>query len=67
MNIIEISIRLKSLLDRMDVPEQRKTDFDWLLRNLGIRNSSHADFSEAIGLIKEFKSLKSEIFNDEND
>ena len=64
MNIIELVMSLKTLLDKMDVPEQRKTDFAWLLRNLAIRNSNHPDFQEAINLIKEFKSLKSEIFGE---
>ena len=64
MNIIELVMSLKTLLDKMDVPQQRKTDFPWLLRNLAIRNSNHPNFQEAINLIKEFQSLKSEIFDE---
>lgn len=64
MNIIEMAFELKNTLDKMDVPEARKTDFGWLLRNLGIRNSNHPDFEKAIGLIREFQALKSKIFED---
>ena len=44
---------LKEILDSMDVPEFRKSDFGWLGRNLGIRNNSHPQFNRAIELIKE--------------
>lgn len=37
----------------MDIPEMRKNDFQWLLRNLAIRNSKHPDFIKTIGLIKD--------------
>jgi hypothetical protein len=50
--------RLKSILSRMDVPETRKTDLRWLLRNLGIRNKNHPDFLEAMGLIGAILSNK---------
>jgi hypothetical protein len=44
---------LKSILDTMDVPEQRKdisknTNVEWLLRNLFIRNCDHDWFDEVI-------------------
>lgn len=43
---------LKLILDKMDVPEQRKTDFGWLNRNLGVRNKEHPDFERAMQIIK---------------
>jgi len=44
---------LKTILDTMDVPEQRKdisknTNVEWLLRNLFIRNWDHDWFDEVI-------------------
>jgi len=44
--------RLNEILDTMDIPNSRKTDFSWLIRNLFIRNGDHVDFKEAINLIK---------------
>jgi hypothetical protein len=46
--------RLSKLLNDMDVPEQRKTDFRWLNRNLGIRNSEHPNFRESMNIIQKF-------------
>ena len=43
---------LKLILDKMDVPETRKTDFGWLNRNLGVRNKEHPDFERAMQIIK---------------
>ena len=48
--------RLRLLISTMDVPEGRKTnitvqDIRWLSRNLGVRNSQHPDFSEAMNII----------------
>lgn len=45
--------KLKEILDQMDVPEMRKSDLGWLKRNLGIRNSGHPLFNQAMELIKE--------------
>lgn len=44
---------LHEILDSMDIPEQRKKDFYWLLRNLSIRNSEHPKYEEAISLLKK--------------
>jgi hypothetical protein len=38
--------RIQELLETMDVPKERKTDYCWLLGNVGIRNSDHPNFSE---------------------
>lgn len=44
---------LKLILNKMNVPEGRKSDLGWLGRNLAIRNSNHPDFNRAMELIKE--------------
>ena len=45
--------RIQELLKDMDVPDARRKDFRWLLRNLFVRNSKHPNFEEACGLLKE--------------
>ena len=45
-------LRLKEILNTMNIPESRKDDFNWLLRNLGIKNINHPDLKEALELIK---------------
>lgn len=42
---------LKKLLDTMIVPENRKTDWEWLRRNLPIKNMKHPDIRRAMTLI----------------
>lgn len=44
--------KLFTLLETMDVPDNRKDDYKWLNRNLGIRNSTHPNFELAKSLIK---------------
>lgn len=49
--------QLKKILNTMDVPLWKKQvdnqhNLFWLIRNLGIRNSDHKDFNEAIEIIK---------------
>lgn len=49
--------RLKEILDTMDIPSQRKevgiiSNLSWLNRNIGIRNSNHPQFDEAILCIR---------------
>ena len=51
---------LKEILDTMDIPEMRrdftvKTNRNWLLRNLGVRNKSHDEFTTAIELLRNLK------------
>lgn len=50
-------MKLSSLLVNMEVPELRKTineeNIRWLRRNLGIKNSEHKDFDEAMYLLKK--------------
>ena len=45
--------RLQELLKTMNVPELRKKDYGWLLRNLPIQNKNHPDITEAMELIKK--------------
>lgn len=44
--------KLENLLNGLDVPENRKRDYGWLLRNLRVRNKGdNAD--KALKLVKE--------------
>jgi hypothetical protein len=43
---------LQEILETMDVPERRKTDLGWLVRNLRIRNNGHPLIEEAMIQIK---------------
>ncbi len=54
--------KLTSILNRLDVPDQRRNPFGsvngspnlpWLLRNLGINNSSLPETAEAIKLLEK--------------
>ena len=39
-----------------DLPEQRKSDWRWLMRNLAARNATHPRFSEVMEAVKaEFR------------
>tara|TARA_R110000824_G_scaffold148242_3_gene317879 strand:+ start:61324 stop:61728 length:405 start_codon:yes stop_codon:yes gene_type:complete len=44
---------LEELLLTMDIPSMRLNDYNWLMRNIKVRNSSHPDINEAVELIKE--------------
>lgn len=52
---------LHEILETMDVPENRKNDPDWLLRNLGIRNRNHPDFEKAMSIINALHPHKPEL------
>lgn len=48
--------RIKQILDTMDIPELRKDlnkdqNIQWLIRNIGIRNSKHPDINEVTALL----------------
>ena len=50
---------LQELLKQMDVPEFRKNDMNWLMRNLAVRNSDKPLFKETIKqIIKQLKGTK---------
>jgi len=52
MSIFLFTKELNELLDKMDIPDNRRNDIPWLSRNLGIRNSNHPDYSRASNIIK---------------
>lgn len=43
---------LQQILKTMNIPEKRLGDFNWLLRNIGIRNAAHPKLQRAIELLK---------------
>ena len=43
---------LTRILGTMDVPQQRKSDTLWLLRNLAVRNRNHPQFAEAVEMLR---------------
>jgi|LakMenE18May11ns_1017448.scaffolds.fasta_scaffold9342630_1 hypothetical protein len=52
----EIKIKLKDILDTMDIPEMRKdlnnkSNVSWLIRNIGIRNQEHIELNFAVRLL----------------
>jgi hypothetical protein len=46
---------LQSILSTMVVPEQRKTDWNWLHRNLASRNLTHPKLNEALRIVKQLQ------------
>lgn len=44
---------LDEILETMDIPEGRKGDLRWLLRNLAARNGNHPQYNDAIFLIRD--------------
>jgi len=44
--------RLVQILEGMEIPTGRYTDFEWLNRNLGIHNGDNPDYEEAMQLIR---------------
>jgi hypothetical protein len=55
MALIGRLTELNNILNTMDIPQQRRLDFGWLRRNLGIRNSEKPDFKRAIAIIIEIE------------
>lgn len=45
--------RFDELISTMDLPESRKHDWVWLLRNMWIRNASNPNFKEAYKIVKK--------------
>ncbi len=46
------------VLDTMDIPQSRRdvsnpSNVRWLMRNLGVNNSRHPNFNEAIAQLKQ--------------
>lgn len=58
----ELERKLENLLKPMDLPWNRKKDFNpsklkWLMKNLSKRNGSHTNYIEAMSIISELKQL----------
>lgn len=49
--------KLKTMLKGMDIPSYRYEDPKWLSRNLGVRNSEHPRFKEAMELISQLTRM----------
>ena len=55
MNIEEFD----KLIETMDLPENRRHDWFWLIRNMQIRNKNHPNFQTAFAFVKEqFKAWR---------
>lgn len=50
--------RLTDILSQMDVPPDRFNDLNWLRRNMGIRNRTHAGFLEANEIIRKLSTVQ---------
>lgn len=48
----ELWDELKVILDTMDIPALRRNDILWMSRNLQFKNKEHADFDQAMLLIR---------------
>lgn len=45
--------KFDELISTMDLPENRKHDWWWLIRNMWIKNGSHPNFKEAYEIVKK--------------
>ena len=52
----EDELELQSIIATLDVPMFRKKDYNWLARNLAIRNSTNPNFEKAIELVEKIAS-----------
>jgi hypothetical protein len=50
---------ITEILDTMDIPENRKTDTQWLIRNVGIKNRNHPEYNKLIMLLS-YESINSD-------
>jgi len=48
---INNKLELKQLLEKMDIPDARRSDIPWIKRNLPINNSEHPDFAKTWELL----------------
>jgi len=46
-------VDLGELLEGMDVPDNRRDDLRWLLRNLAIRNEGNPSLPQALSVIRK--------------
>jgi len=57
LSIEELEDLLASTLKTFDVPEHRRRDASWVLRNVAIRNSNHPDYNKVIEISKAIIKL----------
>jgi hypothetical protein len=48
---------LEELVENMDVPSFRCRSVKWLSQNLGVRNSGHPDFEQAMKLVTDLNKM----------
>ena len=53
MSDLDVTIELQRLLDGMDIPNNRRDDLRWLLRNLAIRNGDNPSLPQALDVIRK--------------
>jgi hypothetical protein len=53
----DLMSQLESLTKEMNVPEFRKTDFRWLLRNAAINNSENQNLEQVILICKSLARM----------
>lgn len=53
----QLLTQLRELTAGMDLPQFRREDPKWLLKNLGVRNADHPNFSKAAELAKELAKM----------
>lgn len=60
MNIIKkaeydtLSDELGDILETMEIPKSRSSDYRWMARNLGINNGSHPKLERATEILRIF-------------
>ena len=50
--------RLSELLKTFNTPDDKKTDYLWLNKNVHIKNENHRDLAEVKSLISEILKIK---------
>jgi len=48
--------KLEKITKKMDVPDYKRINIDWLQKNLGKRNKNHPQYDEAIKIVEELAS-----------
>jgi len=58
MNKEALLKEMREILDTMDVPELRKTDIFWLVRNLAFRNRNHPKYDRVIEILRQILNTR---------
>lgn len=48
---------LEKITKTMNVPDYRRTSVTWLSKNMGIKNSDHPKYKEAVAIMCELNKL----------